>query len=181
MLDILKDVYLNLDALILNATEEKQIKTMFIDYHKPYVSRIWFPYQEYRIFLHKIQPCKSNIEALYHPHKWDSAMLILDGSYEMGIGRSNNNDIPKTDCHLILPKGTMYEMTEKDSWHYVNPINGPCYTLMVTGKLNGRNMPLEPNKEFRNLNVEEIEDILKHSIFNSDIQYIIKNLKYIES
>lgn len=37
----------------------------------------------------------------------------------------------------------MYEM---DGWHYVNPIDGPCYTVMVTGRLNGREMPVEPNK-----------------------------------
>lgn len=87
-------------------------------------------------------------------------MEIIKGKYEMGIGHSNTNEFPKTDCKLILPAGTIYEMTEKDGWHYVNPIDGPCYTLMVTGELNGREMPIEPNKEFRKLNDSEISDII---------------------
>ncbi len=138
------------------------IKTMYIDYHKPYVSRIWFVDEEHdcRIFLHKIAQCEESKEALYHPHKWDSAVRIVSGEYEMGVGHSETNELPKTDCTLILKTGSCYSMTEKDGWHYVSPKKDDTYTLMVTGKLNDREMPIEPDKKFRKLSREEIADIL---------------------
>lgn len=157
MIDVLNHVEENLiDILNIKAPE---FKTMYIDYHKPFVSRIWFQYEEYRVFLHKIEPCNESKEALYHPHKWESAMRILRGEYEMGVGHSETNEIPKTDCKLFLRAGSSYEMTEKDGWHYVCP-KQDVYTLMVTGKLNDRKMPVEPSKKFRKLTVEETLDIL---------------------
>lgn len=164
MIEILKDILNDLPTLLLNS----EVHTMYIDYHKPFVSRIWFQHGENRVFIHKIEPCDDSAEALYHPHKWDSAMYIAKGEYEMGIGHSENTDLPKfTDCKLILPKGTFYEMTAKDGWHYVNPIKEPCYTIMVTGKLNGREMPITPPKSFRTLSQEEVLNILSN-IFESD-------------
>lgn len=157
-----------LPDLLLDKASSGEINTMYIDYHKPYVSRIWFKHDDLRVFLHKIEPCKDNIEALYHPHKWGSAMEILQGKYEMGVGHSTTNETPKTDCRLILPTGCMYEMTEPDGWHYVNPIDEPCYTLMVTSRLNGRQMPIEPDKSFRPLNEWEISEILYNIQFDQN-------------
>ncbi|MFL5729590.1 MAG: hypothetical protein ACJ75J_08915 [Cytophagaceae bacterium] len=156
MIRILLEIEQKLSELIQGA----DLKTMYIDYHKPYVKRIWFSYNSYRIYLHKIEPCNESSEALYHPHPWQSAIRILKGRYEMGTGHSDTNVIPATDCKLILPSGTLYEMLEKNSWHYVNPLDGPVYSLMVTGKLNDRPMPVEAKKTFRKLSKEEIEDIL---------------------
>ena len=159
MIDKLKEVLVALPQLLL----DNQVHTMYIDYHKPFVSRIWFQLEDMRVFIHKIEPCDDSNEALYHPHKWDSAMYICSGSYEMGIGHSETTLAPYvTDCRLIIPEGTFYEMTNKDGWHYVNPIDGPCYTVMVTGNLNGRIMPIEPDKEFRTLSQEEVLNILSH-------------------
>lgn len=169
MISKLEEVLSNLPQLLLNS----EVNTMYIDYHKPYVSRIWFQCGENRVFIHKIEPCDDSIEALYHPHKWDSAMYICNGKYEMGIGHSDNNEIPKTDCKLILPKGTYYEMTEMDGWHYVNPIDGPCYTVMVSGRLNGREMPIEPNRGFRALNQEEVLNILNNIPKLSEVDRVI--------
>lgn len=161
MIKLLNKIEENLgDILFKNADN---IRTMYIDYHKPYVSRMWFIDKENdcRVFLHKIETCQESKEALYHPHPWDSAMRIIAGQYEMGIGHSETNEIPKTDCKLILRSGTCYEMTEMHGWHYVSPIDEPAYTLMITpNKLNGREVPLEPNKAFRKLTREEIEDIV---------------------
>ena len=160
-----------LPQLIVEKALNNEINTLYIDYHKPFVSRIWFKYEDFRVFLHKIEPCSDSIEALYHPHKWDSAMEILQGSYEMGIGHSDTNEIPKTDCKLILNKGAKYEMTEPNGWHYVNPLyKKPVFTIMISGKLNGREMPIEPNKEFRSLKSDEVLEILN----------IIKFDKYID-
>lgn len=156
-LEIIKSI---LPELLIEKANLFQVQTMYIDYHKPIVSRIWFQHLDLRVYLHKIEPCGDSLEALYHPHKWNSAMEILRGSYEMGIGHSDTNETPKTDCTIILNKGSKYEMIEPNGWHYVNPIKEPAYTLMVTGKLNGREMPIEPNKEFRKLTQLEILDIL---------------------
>jgi len=157
MINKLKEILEILPKLLL----DNEIHTMYIDYHKPYVSRIWFQYGDYRVFLHKIEECEDSNEALYHQHKWDSAMFICNGSYEMGIGHSKTKKAPKTtDCKIILPRGTFYEMTSKDAWHYVNPIGGPCYSIMLSGNLNGREMPIEPDKEFRPLTQDEVLNIL---------------------
>lgn len=156
MINKLKEILKILPELL----ENSQLNTMYIDYHKPFVYRIWFAYEDLRVFIHKIEPCSESSEALYHPHKWDSAMYIAKGSYEMGIGHSTDNNTPITDCKLILPQGTFYEMTHKDGWHYVNPLDEPCYTIMITGRLNGREMPIEPTKPFRVLTQDEITEIL---------------------
>lgn len=131
---------------------------MYIEYEEPFVSRVWFPFEEYRIYLHKIEVPEG--EVFFHPHKWDSAMLIAKGTYEMGIGHSATNDEPIIDCKLILPAGTKYEMCEKDAWYYVKPIGETTYTLMITGKLNGREMPKEGPKEYRELSNSEVRDII---------------------
>ncbi len=159
MLETLYKVENNLIELLYKNTDK--IQTMYIDYHKPFVSRIWFKDEENdcRVFLHKIEPCKESMEALYHPHKWDSAVRIINGEYEMGIGHSSTNEAPKTDCKLILGNGSCYEMIEKDAWHYVSPKYN-TYSLMVTGKLNGREMPIEPEFAFRKLSRNEVADIL---------------------
>ncbi len=161
MLELLYKVENSLRELLYKNVDS--VQTMYIDYHKPYVSRIWFIDKELdcRIFLHKIEKCEESSEALYHPHKWDSAIRIIAGEYEMGIGHSETNEIPKTDCKLILGAGSCYEMTEKHGWHYVSPKIFHTYTLMVIpNRLNGREMPIEPQKEFRKLTKAEIEDIL---------------------
>lgn len=177
MIHILKQVKESLPTLIISHIDT--IKTMYIDYHKPYVSRMWFQFGDYRVFLHAIEPCITSTEALFHPHKWESAMEILSGKYEMGVGYSETNDIPKTACKLILNTGSIYEMTEPNAWHYVNPTNNKCYTLMVTGKLNGRQMPIEPDKDkvFRKLSYLEIHDILNCIDFHASIDIYTLALK----
>jgi hypothetical protein len=155
MLDILFEI----EKDILSLIDTAEFKTMYIDYHEPYVKRIWFQHGKYRVYLHEIQPSLASDSSLFHPHPWKSAIRILRGKYEMGIGHSETNDIPKIDCKLIIGAGTAYEMVEKDGWHYVNPLDEPVYSLMVTGDLNEREMPVEPNKSFRKLTEEEIAEI----------------------
>ena len=156
MLNLLHSVEQSLENLL----RTQEIHSMYIDYHPPVVSRIWFQHGEYRVYLHKIEPCGDSADALYHPHPWQSAIRIIRGSYEMGVGHSATDEIPVTDCRLILPAGTQYEMIEEDAWHYVNPLNEPVYSLMVTGKLSSRKMPVEPKRQFRALERAEINDIL---------------------
>ena len=162
MIDKLYEVERALQRRPEKFLEKFKLNTMHIDYHEPFVDRIWFQYDETtRVYFHKIYPSKSSEAALFHPHPWESAIRILHGGYEMGIGHSKDNTVPKIDCKLFLPDYTIYEMVEKDAWHYVNPLATPSYSIMVTGKLNGREMPVEPNKKFRKLKKKEIDDILE--------------------
>lgn len=108
-------------------------KDVYVDYHAPFVERLWRPWKHYRIYLHRILPCASN-EALFHPHPWPSAMKVVSGSYEMAIGYGSGMRAPPHAAKVILPKGSIYEMTEPDAWHYVRPIGGPSLSIMVTGE-----------------------------------------------
>ena len=138
-----------------------KLNTMHIDYHEPFVDRIWFQYDKiHRVYFHKIFPSQSSEAALFHPHPWKSAIRIMDGGYEMGVGHSKTLKAPPIDCKLWLDKYTVYEMVEKDAWHYVNPLYSPSYSTMVTGELTGRKMPVEPDRKFRKLTKAEREDIL---------------------
>lgn len=139
MLEILNEVEENLPNLLRSNIE---MKSLFIDYHPPIVERIWFNYGEYRVYLHKILLCKQE-EALFHPHPWPSAVKILEGCYEMGIGHSENNLEPDIDCKLVLGPGSEYEMSDINGWHYVRPLI-PVYSIIVTGKPWGRFIPIEP-------------------------------------
>lgn len=156
MLEVLKRIEIKLPELISTVP----FQSMYIDYHPPTVERVWFQHEEYRVYLHKIHPTELSTDALFHPHPWKSAIKIVKGMYEMGIGHSSADEIPKIDCKLILPENSYYEMTEDDGWHYVSPIANPVYSIMVTGERSSRKMPIEPNKNFRTLTEEEIEDVI---------------------
>ncbi len=187
MLHILKEIKRCLPALLEQYAAKGLVKTMMIDYHQPFVKRIWFEHKGYRVFLHKIiyTVTETNEDALFHPHRWHSAMEILKGSYEMGIGHSATNDVPPIDCKIILPEGSVYEMVEKDAWHYVKPTDPKgCFTLMVAGGLNGRKeMPIESDKVFRPLRALEVYEILRAFNFGErpvnriDMAYLITGEK----
>lgn len=112
---------------------EAQWNDLFINYHPPFVERLWLQLGDYRISLHRIHPCTKD-EALFHPHPWPSAMRIVHGSYEMAVGYGSGNDSPPVAILIIATQGFSYEMTHPDTWHYVRPVDEPVYTPMVTGK-----------------------------------------------
>lgn len=102
-----------------------------IDYHPPKVERLWRDFDGNRILLHRIHPCLSG-GALFHPHPWPSAVVVLDGGYEMGLGQGP--DEPKHPAAtLLLAPGSRYEMLDPLGWHWVRPGSGPSLSLMVTG------------------------------------------------
>jgi len=129
MLDLLHKAEEALPALL---RERSRWQGIFIAYHPPFVERVWCSYGELRIYLHRIFPCEKNA-ALLHPHPWPSAMRILDGTYEMGIGYSSTTVPPPLACTLRLKAGSEYEMTNEHGWHYVLPLERPSLSLMVTG------------------------------------------------
>lgn len=150
MLDILRQVEAQLPALL---RDETRWKTVLVDYHPPVVERLWCDLGDFRVYLHQIHPCEPG-EALFHPHPWPSAMRVLAGTYEMGIGYGPGMEAPPVAARLIMGPGTEYEMTDRDGWHDVRPVGGATMSLMVTGKPWSRpspksEKPLHPLQEER--------------------------------
>src|SRR2546425_6708638 len=129
MLDILAAVERDLPRLLL---DEAAWKGLFIDYHPPTVERLWTPWRDYRVSLHRIYPCAPG-QALFHPHPWPSAMRILSGKYEMAVGYGKGGTVPPIAALMLATGDFRYEMTDPDAWHYVRPIGEPTLSLMVTG------------------------------------------------
>lgn len=108
-----------------------------VNYEPPHVERLWRPFaDDFRLYLHRIHPCD---RALYHPHPWPSAIRLVEGEYEMGVGYSDASYTapgfsPPTAAKLILTKGSMYVMDDRDGWHYVKPLGGPSLSIMITGR-----------------------------------------------
>lgn len=115
--------------------------TLYVDYEPPFVERVWRQFGEHRIYLHRILPCDT---ALFHPHPWPSAVKIIGGRYEMGLGFGAGNDPPPIAATTILTQGASYEMVHPDGWHYVKPLVNPSYSVMVTGRPWGRWSPGPP-------------------------------------
>lgn len=111
-------------------------ESLDIDYEPPRVERLWLQLGDLRVNLHRIHPCET---ALYHPHPWPSAIRILSGTYEMGIGyltpvdKINHRPVNEA-ARVVLVEDAEYEMIEAYGWHYVRPLGQPSLSLMVTGK-----------------------------------------------
>lgn len=129
MLDFLHQTEAALPELL---REEGRWKSLFVNYHAPFVERLSCDWQGGRVYMHKIHPCGVE-DALFHPHPWPSAMKVLQGGYEMAIGYGAGTVKPPAAVRLMLGAGSEYEMTHPDGWHYVRPINRPSFSLMVTG------------------------------------------------
>lgn len=124
-------------------------QSLDIDYHPPRVERLWQPFElegeTYRIYLHKIYPCEPH-EALFHPHPWPSAMRVVSGNYEMGIGYGTGIEPPPVAARMVVfaqshSRDFKYEMTDPNAWHYVRPLVVPAWTVMVTGRPWNREAP----------------------------------------
>ena len=159
MLKKLLDIEKTLPSLL----HEEGWNSVYVDYHKPYVRRLWRQLGENRLYLHQITGCARE-ESLLHPHPWPSAMKVIKGQYEMGVGYSDTSIAPPIASTLILPVGSYYEMTHIHSWHYVRPIlesaeNATSFSLMITGKPWQRSVP-KSSYPLRELNEHEKKVIL---------------------
>jgi hypothetical protein len=163
MLEVLRRVEEALPSLISLLVTEQGFggwHSLAVRYHKPYVDRLWRPFEDrYRIYLHRIEDCEPG-EALFHPHPWPSAMRVVLGQYEMAVGYGKGDTPPPIASTLILPEGAAYEMTDPDSWHYVRPVFGPAYSVMVTGEPWDRKAPGTGEKH-RPLNESEFSLLYK--------------------
>lgn len=153
-LDALKQVEDLLPELLLRNDWE----TVDIDYHPPRVERVCLKYGSLRINLHRIHATTSS-EALFHQHPWPSAMRVLMGSYEMGLGFGVEEKAPPLAATVMLTEGVSYEMLHPNGWHYVCPVTELSYSLMVSGcPWPGREM--KSLLQLKPLKVEAKEEIL---------------------
>lgn len=131
MLPVLEQAERELPALLLS---REGWQSLLVDDEQPHVERLWMPYGEGRLLLHVIHPCGPG-ESLYHPHPWASAMQIVDGWYETAYGHGPPEGPPPPKGEpKVVGAGHRYEMVNPEAWHYVRPVGGPAYTVMVTGK-----------------------------------------------
>jgi len=133
--------------------------TVEVDYHPPFVDRLWRQCGDCRVYLHKIYPCEV-IEALFHPHPWPSAMHILEGSYEMAIGYGKGMETPPIAARILCNTDFRYEMTNPDAWHYVRPLGAPVYTVMVTGPVWKREAP-RADRKLQPLPERKVDEMLE--------------------
>lgn len=148
MREYLNDAMRRLPRLL----DQADWNSLYIDYEKPTVERLWIQDGENRIYLHRIKWCAPG-EALWHPHPWPSAICVLKGRYEMGIGYSVTMDPPQACCTMEAIAPFTYEMTNINAWHYVRPMD-EVLSVMVTGPKWGRQEIKSPNP-MRALNFQE--------------------------
>ncbi|MDB5258936.1 MAG: hypothetical protein JWO73_144 [Candidatus Taylorbacteria bacterium] len=129
MLEVLFQIEKRLPELM---ADRQAWQSVFVDYHAPFVERLWRQVGEHRIFLHRIHPCERS-EALFHPHPWPSAMRIVRGTYEMAVGYGKGMEPPPIASTLVMSEGSAYEMVDPDGWHYVRPLGGATLSFMITG------------------------------------------------
>lgn len=152
--------------------------SMYIDYHKPYVERLWCQLGKYRLSLHFIHVCERD-ESLFHPHPWPSAVHVIEGSYEMGIGYGEGLEEPEVISTMLAQSGIYYDMTNKDSWHYVRPLS-VCSSVMLTGEPWDREMPLfDESKGLGGLHNDRVIVMLDY--FKSKFYHTIKTDSIVES
>lgn len=121
------------DKKILELLSKPELwQTKLVNYFPPIVERCWIQLGNYRLLLHFIHECKAE-DALFHTHRWPSAMHVLNGKYEMGLGFGEGDVPPPKMATILFDNGGYYDMTHKDGWHYVRPIGGVCATVMLTG------------------------------------------------
>lgn len=111
--------------------------SLIINRRKPHTYRVFAKYNDLRICLHEFEDC-SQTESFVHPHAWPAAFTVLEGGYNLKIGRSKNTlDTPENWHNLDIMAGSSYEMIDPLEWHAITPfektttimINGPNYAI----------------------------------------------------
>ena len=135
-------------------------QSLDIDYHPPRVERLWRQMDENRVFLHYIHPCAPE-HALLHPHEWKSAMHVLNGGYEMGIGYSASTEAPPIMMKLLNNSGDFYyDMTDGDMWHYVRPLSHSMTTMLIGPPEFQHRPPFKADRKLHPLSRERKEELL---------------------
>lgn len=135
-------------------------QSLFINYEKPFVERLWCPWKKYRLNLHKIHPCLPG-ESFFHPHPWASAMKIVEGTYRMAVGYGEGLIEPPVATVCYLTPGSIYEMLDINAWHSVAPIDEPVYSIMLTDVPWNRSMPKSEKIRLSSLSDEKLSHLTK--------------------
>jgi len=114
-----------------NLGDSDKWDSLIVNKRKPHTYRAFIFDGKTRICLHRFERCTTE-ESFYHPHPWESEILILRGRYRQAIGFTPNREDrnPQTIMDMILSAGSFYTMTNPLGWHKVTPIT-TCYSLMV--------------------------------------------------
>jgi len=115
-------------------------KSVDIKYHLPRVERLWCQLGKYRLYLHFVHTCERN-ESLFHPHPWPSAIHVIEGEYEMGMGFGEGLEKPDIFSTIVSQGSMYYEMPHRDGWHRVRATSSVCSSVMLAGEPWGREMP----------------------------------------
>lgn len=159
MLEALHKVELALPELLL-PEHDGLWNSVDVDYEPPRVERVWRQWGDLRIYLHFIHPCPLE-QALFHPHPWESAMGIHEGSYKMLLGYGSGETRPPARHLVILGPGSRYQMTDPDEWHCAAPDGGIAKTVMITGRRFERWSP-RPRKPLLALAKGKVAEILEY-------------------
>ena len=103
--------------------------SLVINRRKPHTYRIFKQYGDYRVCLHKFEPCEEH-EAFGHPHPWAGAFLVLKGECTQYIGLSTSDTGPVWCYKELIRPGTMYEITKPMTWHRIQPLK-TTWTVMI--------------------------------------------------
>ena len=135
--------------------------SLFVDYEKPYVERLWIDWEHLRIFLHFLYPCEA-ADCLKHRHSRPTAVKILSGTYEMGSGHMYEDEFGPVDTTAIYAAGSSYQMVDPDAYHYVHPLE-LCRTIMIMPKVEAfqRNAP-RPTKTLLPLEADKINAMFNY-------------------
>jgi hypothetical protein len=128
--------------------DQSRWSSLDVDYYPPRVERVWTKLSDdRRLYIHVIHP--TTVPCLFHKHRWPAAFVMLDGGYEMGLARCEDEisteeawKLPVISRYMIM-KGSAYEMLDTHALHYVKPLgNTTSMSLMLTG-------PLYPEAKYR--------------------------------
>lgn len=132
MLDILQFMELVLPVLL---DDPSGWESLYADSERPVLRRLWRQFGEYRIYLHRFDPCGA-AEAFLHPHPWKFAVRVVRGAYEMSVSTGNDPSRPPAEASakILMQPGSAYEMTCSRAFHAIRPSGAETvYSVMVAG------------------------------------------------
>lgn len=129
MIDKLKSF---LPAIVDMLPQTDRWDSLIVNKRKPHTYRVFTQVDDIRICLHRFEPCGPE-DCFEHPHPWPGAFLMLRGEYIHRVGYSPDLESdPDFLLTEIVRPYSMYEITNKQTWHSVQPTQ-ETYTLMVNG------------------------------------------------
>lgn len=138
-------------------------KTLVINRRKPFTYRAYTYIGRLRVCLHRFEVCEEE-EAFLHPHPWDGAFKLLEGSYLMKVGISKDRKShPDFATKIKLTAGCQYAMTNPLTFHAITPLS-ECYTVMLNGTPYSSAIAHEDVKTTKGKDLQEMtpEELLKH-------------------